>query len=73
MDISGMISSCMICLQTEEVDSMVAFKTPHDRLNPDQMRLICRSCAAVIAEAWRVLGEPGFVTLPRADEKEGDR
>ena len=45
--------SCLLCLQADEYGSMIKVCVPPGRIPPSSEKVICRRCAAIIADATR--------------------
>jgi hypothetical protein len=67
--------SCLLCLQADEYGSMIHVCVPPGRIPPSPERVICRRCAAAIADATRESqGEEIVGSVPNtgsADSTEG--
>ena len=45
--------SCLLCLQADEYGSMIKVCVPPGQIPPSSEKVICRRCAAIIADATR--------------------
>jgi C4-type Zn-finger protein len=46
-----MAQSCPLCLQTDELPSMVPIEIPHALIDTQKHPILCRSCAFAVADA----------------------